>query len=259
MAEPVSRAGATLAAPSSALALSPLLVAVCLAFCIAVLAALLVWRLKRRPAAVAAAAAAAKAPAVPALAPGLPQPPSTPDPSLPQPLSATQTAEVAAALARTSPASPASPPPQEPLPPPLAPPALPRKLVRAALPDGEHHVQFGDGSAYYGEWRGGRMHGRGVFEWPTGERWQWAAVRIVLACPHRVPRSPAACCQTHCSSFFCDRLDRATHAHVLHLAHCCRRAIRGGVGGWAGERHSHVHGCRGRHILWQLGGRPDAR
>lgn len=44
----------------------------------------------------------------------------------------------------------------------------PPQLVPAALPDGTHHVRYSDGSAYYGEWRGGRMHGRGVFVWPNG-------------------------------------------------------------------------------------------
>ncbi|KAI3437566.1 hypothetical protein D9Q98_000019 [Chlorella vulgaris] len=54
-------------------------------------------------------------------------------------------------------------------------PALSRhshKLARAALPDGTHHIRYGDGSAYYGEWRGGRMHGRGVFVWPSGDRYE---------------------------------------------------------------------------------------
>ncbi|PRW20830.1 Phosphatidylinositol 4-phosphate 5-kinase 2 isoform A [Chlorella sorokiniana] len=171
MAEPATCAGAPVAAPSSTLLL---LTAAGLALGVLVVAALVTWRLQCRPAATAAAAAAlaAKAQAA-ALPPGLPLPPSTPDPSLPQPLPAAQAAEAAAAIARASPATPAPPPQQQAaLPPPLAPPALPRKLVRATLPDGEHHVQFGDGSAYYGEWRGGRMHGRGVFVWPTGERYE---------------------------------------------------------------------------------------
>lgn len=73
--------------------------------------------------------------------------PATPDP-LPAPLAAHAAAQAAAAA------------PQQ---------AQPRRLVRAALPDGEHHVRYSDGSAYYGEWRGGRMQGRGVFLWPSGE------------------------------------------------------------------------------------------
>ncbi len=170
MAEPASCAGAPLAAPSSTLAAPLVLTAVALAVFILLVAALATWRFQCRP---AAAAAAAKAQAGAALLPpGQPPPPSTPDPSLPQPLPAEQAADAAAALARASPATRASPLQQPGLPAPLAPPALPRKLVRAALPNiynGEHHVQFGDGSAYYGEWRGGRMHGRGVFVWPTGE------------------------------------------------------------------------------------------
>lgn len=52
----------------------------------------------------------------------------------------------------------------------------------ASLPDGTHHVAFADGSAYYGEWRGGRMHGRGVFLWPSGARLLLGAALACLAC-----------------------------------------------------------------------------
>lgn len=88
-------------------------------------------------------------------------PPATPDPTPPPPALAAAV-EASASSSGLVPAlrSPAQ----------LSPPSLPgRRLVRAALPDGEHHVAFGDGSAFYGEWRGGRMHGRGVFLWPGGE------------------------------------------------------------------------------------------
>ena len=45
----------------------------------------------------------------------------------------------------------------------LQPPAHPR------LPDGTHRVAFGSGGGvYYGELRGGRMHGRGIYVWPSG-------------------------------------------------------------------------------------------
>ncbi|PSC76693.1 Phosphatidylinositol 4-phosphate 5-kinase 2 [Micractinium conductrix] len=56
-------------------------------------------------------------------------------------------------------------------------PSPPRRPAAAppawhGVPDGTHQVRFADGSAYFGEWRGGRMHGRGVFCWPAGERYE---------------------------------------------------------------------------------------
>ena len=45
---------------------------------------------------------------------------------------------------------------------------LPAPDALPALPDGVHRVRFPDGSQYIGEYHGGRMHGRGVFIWPTG-------------------------------------------------------------------------------------------
>lgn len=37
---------------------------------------------------------------------------------------------------------------------------------------GVRSVVFDDGAAYNGEWRNGKMHGRGVFLWPTGDRYE---------------------------------------------------------------------------------------
>lgn len=45
---------------------------------------------------------------------------------------------------------------------------LPAAAALPSLPDGVHRVKFPDGSHYIGEYHGGKMHGRGVFIWPTG-------------------------------------------------------------------------------------------
>ncbi|KAL4451483.1 hypothetical protein ABPG75_007145 [Micractinium tetrahymenae] len=55
---------------------------------------------------------------------------------------------------------------------PPQPASAPPAAVGPGLPDGTHQVRFADGSAYYGEWRGGSMHGRGVFLWPGGARYE---------------------------------------------------------------------------------------
>jgi hypothetical protein len=43
-----------------------------------------------------------------------------------------------------------------------------RLLVASVVADGRHHAHWPDGSEYFGEWRGGRAHGRGAFVWPSG-------------------------------------------------------------------------------------------
>jgi len=43
-----------------------------------------------------------------------------------------------------------------------------RVLVASVVADGRHHARWPDGSEYFGEWRGGRAHGRGAFVWPSG-------------------------------------------------------------------------------------------
>eukprot|EP00887_Chlorella_sp_A99_P001757 scaffold19.g1757.t1 len=95
------------------------------------------------------------------------------DSSLPPPAGAA-CAPASASAAPPTPAlkpedvAPPSPPPGR-----LSPAAnLPRPEVSVALPDGLHHVQLEDGSAYYGELHSGRMNGRGVFVWPNGARYE---------------------------------------------------------------------------------------
>ena len=46
--------------------------------------------------------------------------------------------------------------------------APPPEVVVATVPDGEHHWLWDDGSEYFGEWRDGAAHGRGVFIWRSG-------------------------------------------------------------------------------------------
>lgn len=40
------------------------------------------------------------------------------------------------------------------------------------LPDGDHTVEFPDGTSYSGQWRDGKMNGRGVLLWPSGDRYE---------------------------------------------------------------------------------------
>ena len=46
--------------------------------------------------------------------------------------------------------------------------AAERVAVASPVGDGRHHARWPDGSEYFGEWRGGRAHGRGAFVWPSG-------------------------------------------------------------------------------------------
>ena len=46
--------------------------------------------------------------------------------------------------------------------------AAERVPVASPVADGRHHARWPDGSEYFGEWRGGRAHGRGAFVWPSG-------------------------------------------------------------------------------------------
>ncbi|KAK9845966.1 hypothetical protein WJX81_007112 [Elliptochloris bilobata] len=54
--------------------------------------------------------------------------------------------------------------------------AAERVPVASPVADGRHHAHWPDGSEYYGEWRGGKAHGRGAFVWPSGDRYEgeWA-------------------------------------------------------------------------------------
>jgi 1-phosphatidylinositol-4-phosphate 5-kinase len=40
------------------------------------------------------------------------------------------------------------------------------------LPDGDHTVEFPDGTSYSGQWKDGKMNGRGVLLWPPGDRYE---------------------------------------------------------------------------------------
>ena len=44
------------------------------------------------------------------------------------------------------------------------------------LPDGEHTVDFPDGTRYSGQWTDGKMNGRGVLRWPSGDHYEGAWV-----------------------------------------------------------------------------------
>lgn len=63
------------------------------------------------------------------------------------------------------------------------PPAAPPPAAATGLPDGTHQVRFADGSAYYGEWQGGSMHGRGVFLWPAGRLGEQPGLGMPAAAP----------------------------------------------------------------------------
>ena len=61
-----------------------------------------------------------------------------------------------------------------------------RVPVASPVADGRHHARWPDGSEYYGEWRGGKAHGRGAFVWPSGASLTTASlvtVRWRSACP----------------------------------------------------------------------------
>lgn len=122
--------------------------------------------------------AAEPSPCQPAAAPAAEaaMPPATPDPTAPRQATGEELPAAASALAAAPPAG------QQ-----LSLPVLPRKLARTALPDGEHEVAFGDGSVYCGEWRGGRMHGRGVFRWPGGAGPEGVLGRTGAAARHATP------------------------------------------------------------------------
>jgi 1-phosphatidylinositol-4-phosphate 5-kinase len=40
------------------------------------------------------------------------------------------------------------------------------------LPDGDHTVEFPDGTSYSGQFKDGKMNGRGVLLWPSGDRYE---------------------------------------------------------------------------------------
>ena len=100
--------------------------------------------------------------------------------------------------------------------------------------EGLHHLALPDGSAYFGEMGGGRMHGRGVFVWPDGARtrlggrcgvcgcgrwWRWVWVCLGGGGIHaRTPATCAPAIRARCRAAPQARATRVSGATALRTA-----------------------------------------